>query len=130
MTTEPRIAYFSMEIAIEPQIPTYSGGLGVLSGDTLRAAADVALPIVGVSLLHRQGFFRQRLGADGTQSEVAASWEPERHMELIRDVKVEVGIEGRSVCIQAWRYTVRGASGDNVEVYFLDADLAENDPQD
>src|SRR5215213_9584106 len=113
MTTQTRIAYFSMEIAIEPQIPTYSGGLGVLSGDTLRAAADVGLPIVGVSLLHRQGFFRQRLDADGTQSEVPASWQPERHMELVHDVEVSVEIEGRSVCIQAWRYTVPGANGDS-----------------
>jgi starch phosphorylase len=130
MTTEPRIAYFSMEIAIEPQIPTYSGGLGVLSGDTLRAAADVGLPIVGVSLLHRQGFFRQRLGEDGTQSEVAASWQPESHLELIRDVKVEVGIEGRRVCLQPWLYKVRGASGDTVAVYFLDADLPDNAGED
>lgn len=130
MSTLPRIAYFSMEIAIEPQIPTYSGGLGVLSGDTLRAAADLGLPIVGVSLLYRQGFFRQRLDEDGTQSEVPASWQPERHMELIRDARVEVSIEGRSVCIQGWRYTVRGASGDDVQVYFLDADLPDNEPQD
>jgi len=119
-----------MEIAIEAQIPTYSGGLGVLSGDTLRAAADVGLPVVGISLLHRQGFFRQRLAEDGTQSEVAASWQPERYMELIPNVNVEVGIEGRRVCIQAWRYLVRGANGDDVAVYFLDADMPDNDPQD
>src|SRR4051812_17588337 len=130
MTTEPRIAYFSMEIAIEPQIPTYSGGLGVLSGDTLRAAADVGLPIVGVSLLHRQGFFRQRLSADGSQTEIPASWQPERHLELIRDVKVDVGIEGRRVCLHPWLYKVRGANGDTVAVYFLDAALADNAPQD
>jgi glycogen phosphorylase len=130
MSVEPRIAYFSMEIAIEAAIPTYSGGLGVLSGDTLRAAADIGLPVVGVSLLHRQGFFRQRLGDDGSQSEVPASWQPERHLELIRDCKVEIGIEGRRVCIQPWIYRVRGASGDTVAVFFLDADLPENDPQD
>src|SRR4029079_16713773 len=130
MSTQPRIAYFSMEIAIEAQIPTYSGGLGVLSGDTLRAAADVGLPVVGISLVPRQGFFRQRLAEDGTQSEVAASWQPERYLELIPNVNVEVGIEGRRVCIQAWRYLVRGANGDDVAVYFLDADMPDNDPQD
>ena len=79
------IAYFSMEIALENRIPTYSGGLGVLAGDTLRAAADLALPMVGVSLLHRQGYFVQRLDADGTQHEesvfssrTAATFEPDR----------------------------------------------------
>ena len=63
------IAYFSMEIALENHIPTYSGGLGVLAGDTLRAAADLGVPMVGVTLLHRQGHFTQRLDADGTQRE-------------------------------------------------------------
>ena len=79
--TEPRIAYFSMEIAVEPAAPTYSGGLGVLSGDTLRAAADLGLPIVGVSLLYRQGFFEQHLAPDGSQTEGPNTWEPARFME-------------------------------------------------
>ena len=67
--TEGVIAYFSMEIALDSRIPTYSGGLGVLAGDTLRAAADLGVPMVGVTLLHRQGHFTQRLEADGTQRE-------------------------------------------------------------
>ncbi|HEU5186005.1 MAG TPA: hypothetical protein VFU01_15645, partial [Gemmatimonadaceae bacterium] len=65
----PRVAYFSMEIALEPALPTYSGGLGVLAGDTLRSAADLALPVIGVTLAHRRGYFRQHLDAHGNQSE-------------------------------------------------------------
>ena len=63
-----RIAYFSMEIAASADFPTYAGGLGVLAGDTLRSAADLGVPIAAVTLLHRKGYFRQRLHADGRQS--------------------------------------------------------------
>src|SRR5581483_6288261 len=55
------VAYFSMEIGIDPDVPTYAGGLGVLAGDFIRAAADLGLPLVAVTLLHRKGYFRQRL---------------------------------------------------------------------
>ena len=72
-----RIAYFSMEICLEQQIPTYSGGLGVLAGDTLRSAADMRVPMVGVTLLHRHGYFTQSLDANGTQTESPVSWRPE-----------------------------------------------------
>src|SRR5260370_4623512 len=68
------VAYFSMEIALENAMPSYSGGLGVLAGDTIRAAADVRLPMVAVSLLYRKGYFRQRLAADGTQTEDPVEW--------------------------------------------------------
>src|ERR1700760_3593391 len=72
-----RIAYFSMEIAVSPQMPTYSGGLGVLAGDTLRSAADLGLPLAAVTLAHRQGYFRQHLDANGMQTEEAQPWKPE-----------------------------------------------------
>ncbi len=68
------VAYFSMEIALESAIPTYSGGLGVLAGDMLRAAADLAVPLVGVSLVHRTGYFRQTIEPDGRQVEHDARW--------------------------------------------------------
>ena len=74
----PAIAYFSMEIALEPDIPTYSGGLGMLAGDTLRSAADLGVPVVAVTLAYREGYFRQILDASGNQSEQAQHWEPER----------------------------------------------------
>src|SRR5580658_10890554 len=68
------VAYFSMEIALENAMPSYSGGLGVLAGDTVRAAADIKLPMVAVSLLYRKGYFTQRLAEDGTQTEEPAVW--------------------------------------------------------
>src|SRR3979411_150744 len=69
LSPDPVVAYFSMEIALEPDFPTYSGGLGILAGDTLRAAADLGVPLVGVSLVHRLGYFRQHLDSDGNQTE-------------------------------------------------------------
>ncbi|MGQ0713939.1 MAG: alpha-glucan family phosphorylase [Gemmatimonadaceae bacterium] len=125
----PRIAYFSMEIALEQALPTYSGGLGVLAGDTLRSAADLSLPVVGVTLAHRRGYFRQHLDAHGNQSESPAEWFPENSLpEALARVTVEV--EGRQVHVRAWRYTIRGASHHEVPVYLLDTNLPENDEQD
>src|SRR5450756_2800071 len=72
------IAYFSMEIALSPSIPTYSGGLGVLAGDTLRSAADTSAPIVAISLAHRRGYFQQHLDAQGQQTESDVAWFPEQ----------------------------------------------------
>ena len=72
----PVIAYFSMEVGIDPAIPTYSGGLGILAGDTLRAAADLGVPVVGMTLLYHKGYFRQRLDAHGNQSESPSEWSP------------------------------------------------------
>lgn len=69
MNDERKIAYFSMEIALDTKVPTYSGGLGVLAGDTIRSAADLKLPLVAVTLLYRKGYFNQRLDASGWQRE-------------------------------------------------------------
>lgn len=122
-------AYFSMEFGIDPAMPTYSGGLGVLAGDTMRAAADLGLPMVGVTLLHRKGYFRQRLDKQGNQIESDAEWSPAQHMERL-PLRVMVTISGRPVQVQAWRYQVKGESGHIVPVYFLDTGLAENSPWD
>ena len=70
------VAYFSMEIAINPGMPTYSGGLGVLAGDTLRSAADLGVPLVAFTLAHRKGYFQQRLDLKGVQSEEVQQWNP------------------------------------------------------
>jgi starch phosphorylase len=67
-----------MEIALDPAMPTYSGGLGILAGDTLRSAADLGVPMVAVSLLHRKGYFRQHLDEHGVQREDSADWSPEK----------------------------------------------------
>ena len=123
------IAYFSMEVGLESAMPTYSGGLGVLAGDTLRAAADLAIPLVGVTLLHRKGYFRQHLDRRGNQSESPCDWNPEDFLELLRP-RISVTIEGRTVQVRAWRRLVHGVSGHTVPVYFLDANLPENSSWD
>jgi glycogen phosphorylase len=129
MASDRRIAYFSMEVGLRTEMPTYSGGLGVLSGDTLRAAADLGAPIVAMTLLYRQGFFRQHLAADGTQTETAPRWEPESFLERL-DTQVKLPLDGREVCLQPWLYRVIGVGGAEVPLYMLDADLPENDPED
>ncbi|MFH0941819.1 MAG: alpha-glucan family phosphorylase [Chloroflexota bacterium] len=122
---ELTLAYFSMEFGIDPAIPTYSGGLGILAGDTIRAAADLGLPAVGVTLLERKGFFRQYLNSSGEQSESDCDWLPEEHLERLAP-RVKVTIAGEPVWVQAWRYQVTGESGHTVPVYFLDTYLPEN----
>src|ERR1019366_5216947 len=120
-----KIAYFSMEIALDPAMPTYGGGLGVLAGDMLRSAADLELPIVAVTLAHRKGYFRQHLDVEGNQSEEADPWTPETVLQPVqRTFKVQ--IEQREVHVRAWRYNIRGLSGFVVPVYLLDTDLPEN----
>jgi starch phosphorylase len=132
-TVSPTIAYFSMEIGLDPEIPTYSGGLGVLAGDSLRAAADLRLPMVGITLVHRKGYFRQRLDETGHQTEVPDSWSPEERLEEMPQ-RVSVTIEGRTVHLRAWRFMVKGDESNEyalpVPVYLLDAKLPENDPRD
>jgi starch phosphorylase len=118
-----------MEVGLEPAMPTYSGGLGVLAGDTLRAAADLAIPIVGVTLLHRKGYFLQHLDAGGNQSESPSGWNPEEFLEPL-EPRVAVIIQGREVHIRAWRSVVVGVTGHTVPVYFLDTNLPANSPWD
>jgi glycogen phosphorylase len=125
----PVIAYFSMEIALDPNIPTYSGGLGMLAGDTLRSVADLAVPLIAVSLVYRRGYFRQYLDGNGQQTEQPQPWDPERTLEVV-DVRAAVEIEGRQVAVRAWKYTVVGVTGATVPVYLLDTDLPENAPGD
>ena len=121
----PSIAYFSMEICLDEAIPTYSGGLGVLAGDTLRSAADLAAPMVAVTLLHRKGYFRQHLDANGAQSEEQVSWKPEDKLEEL-PARATVEIEGRTVAVRAWQFTVEGVGGHKIPVFLLDTSLPEN----
>jgi starch phosphorylase len=119
------VAYFSMEICLDQAIPTYSGGLGVLAGDTLRSAADLSVPMVGITLLHRKGYFEQHFDAEGRQTERPVEWKPEEVLEQV-DARATVMIEGRRVHIRAWKFTVRGHGGHEVPVYLLDTQLPEN----
>jgi starch phosphorylase len=124
-----RIAYFSMEIAVAPDMPTYSGGLGVLAGDTLRSAADMGLPLAAVTLAHRKGYFRQHLDAEGMQTEEPQPWKIEEKLAPEKPV-VTITIEGREVSLRSWRYDLIGVSGHRIPIYFLDTDLPQNDPGD
>jgi starch phosphorylase len=129
MSDPRRIAYFSMEIGLLPSMPTYSGGLGVLAGDTIRSAADLGLPMVGMTLLHRKGYFYQRLDASGWQTEEAVNWLVD---DFLTDtgVRASVVLEGRTVELRAWRRDVPGLSGSVLPVFLLDTDLSENSPAD
>ncbi len=123
------VAYFSMEIAILPSMPTYSGGLGVLAGDTLRSAADRGLHLAAVTLVHRKGYFRQILSVDGVQTAVEQPWSPEASLAP-ESARVSVTIEGRPVAVRAWRFDMEGVTGKVIPIYMLDTDLEENDERD
>lgn len=129
MSENRQVAYFSMEIALDPAIPTYAGGLGILAGDTLRSAADLGVPLIGVTLLYRNGYFKQTLDTQGNQQESACVWKPEEKLERM-DPVATLTLEGRAVQIRAWRYIVHGTNGDIVPVYLLDTDLPENTDED
>jgi len=129
MTEDRKIAYFSMEIGLDPRMPTYSGGLGILAADTIRASADMAVPTVAVSLLARKGYFYQRLDMDGQQSEQPENWNVSNFLQPLSN-RISVVLEGRTVQVQAWKYGVTGISGHEVPVFFLDTDLKENSPYD
>jgi len=126
---DKRIAYFSMEIALDPAMHTYSGGLGILAGDTLRAAAAQRLPMVAVTLLHRQGYFRQKFDASGWQIEEPDKWPLEKFVKELPQ-RVAVQIEGRPVQVRAWQYDVRSTGSGIVPVFLLDTDLPENSEWD
>jgi starch phosphorylase len=125
----PRVAYFSMEIALSVDIPTYSGGLGILAGDTLRSAADLQVPLIGVTLASRKGYFRQEIDASGRQTEHPDTWDPAQHCQpLLARVAVEIG--RREVWIRSWLFTLESHLERRIPVILLDTDLPENHPED
>jgi starch phosphorylase len=124
-----RIAYFSMEIALAPELHTYSGGLGVLAGDTARSSADLGLPVVFVTLICRDGYLRQEVDGAGRQTDHPDPWPVERYAQPL-GAKAAVTIEGRAVWVQPWLYRLSGGTGAEVPVLLLDTDLDENAPED
>ncbi|MEQ6341067.1 MAG: alpha-glucan family phosphorylase [Gammaproteobacteria bacterium] len=128
-THEPRIAYFSMEIALRNEIPTYSGGLGVLAGDTLRSAADLELPLVAVTLVSRAGYFRQEIDPQGKQIEHPDVWDPSRWATRLK-AGVAISIEERDVWVSGWLYILQGHMNGRVPVILLDTDLPLNGSED
>lgn len=124
-------AYFSMEFGLHESVPTYSGGLGILAGDHLKSASDLGIPLVGVGLLYRQGYFRQYLNIEGWQQEIYPEndfYNLPLHLERTTDGKpltIELDLAGRKVSAQLWRLQVG-----RVPLYLLDSNLEENAPED
>ncbi|MDE1160581.1 MAG: alpha-glucan family phosphorylase [Acidobacteriaceae bacterium] len=122
--SERNVAYFSMEIALDKALPTYSGGLGMLAGDTLRSAADTGAPMVAVSLCHRRGYFQQHLDLDGQQTESDVVWQPENLPAAEHQITIQ--LQGRELTVRAWRYDVVGCTGHIIPVFLLDTDVDGN----
>ncbi|UYV11666.1 MAG: alpha-glucan family phosphorylase [Phycisphaera sp.] len=123
---DPRVAYFTMEIALSDRLPTFSGGLGVLAGDTIRSATNLHVPVVAVSLLHRGGYFKQTLDKDGTQHDEPIKWQPEKQLQRL-PTEISVKLDGRTVRVGAWKTTLKNVNDDyQTPVIFLDTDLPQN----
>jgi len=120
-----QIAYFSMEVGLDKNINTYSGGLGILAGDTLKSAADMGLHMVGVTLLSKQGWLKQVLDLEKGQIEMADDWDYKKYLNL-RPEKVTVEIANEEVQVQIWEYFILGEGGHIVPVFFLDTDIEVN----
>jgi starch phosphorylase len=118
-----------MEIGLNGEIPTYSGGLGVLAGDTVRTSADLKLPLVAVTLASKKGYFRQELTSDGRQIEHPDNWDPSKLMTPL-PAEVHVQIQNRDVKVKAWLHEVKSLIGGSVPVLFLDTDVEGNAPED
>jgi starch phosphorylase len=125
----PEIAYFSMEIGIRSEIPTYSGGLGALAGDTIRSATDLGVPMVGVTLVSRKGYLKQKITETGQQVEYPDEWDPSKFMKL-QQATTTVRIADRDVKIGAWHYEHESPTRGAVSVLFLDTDLEGNAQED
>jgi len=124
-----KIAYFSMEVGLTNEIPTYAGGLGTLAGDAIRSAADLKIPLVAVTLISKRNYFRQKLDAYGRQTEQPNEWYPENLMIQVPN-EVTVQIQGRAVKVKTWLYKYKSITGGVVPVLFLDTDVEGNTPED
>lgn len=127
LKNETKVAYISMEIALESNIPTYSGGLGVLSGDTVRSAADLEIPMVGVCLCYSAGYFYQFFNEHGEQKEKEIAWNFFYEFEKV-DKPITIKIEDKEVLVSAWLYRVIGQSGHVLPIYLLTTDVEGNEP--
>jgi starch phosphorylase len=123
---EAKVAYLSMEIALDKDIPTFSGGLGVLAGDVIRSAADYSMPLVGVTLIYSGGYFYQTLSGDGVQIEKKFRWDFLDDFEELGKVKVEV--QDSEITVRGWQYKILGKSGTSIPVICLDTNVPENEP--
>lgn len=129
LTGKPKIAYFSMEIGIDEHIPTYSGGLGILAGDTIKSCADLNVPVVGVTLLSENGYFYQKIDEHGNQIELPIQFVVSDFLKSL-PTTTTIQIENREVKLRAWYYPYKGLNDYIVPVFFLDSNLEENTPWD
>ena len=127
--TERKIAYFSLEIGLKPEMPIYAGGLGILAGDTIKTFADKGVPVVAVTLLNEKGYFHQEIDNEGNQKEFPVNWKKEEVMKLLPN-KVIVRLDDRDITIQAWVHEVKGVKGYIVPVILLDTNLETNKEED
>jgi starch phosphorylase len=125
----PKVAYFSMEIGIKSDMPTYSGGLGVLAGDVIRSSADLRIPLVAVTLVSKKGYLKQKITPDGRQLEYPEEWEPSKFMRLLPET-VTVRIGERDVKVGVWVYDQESLTGGIVPVLFLTTDIEGNTQED
>ncbi|MGA3111976.1 MAG: alpha-glucan family phosphorylase [Candidatus Bathyarchaeia archaeon] len=124
-----KVAYFSMEIAANKDMPTYSGGLGVLAGDVIRSSADLRLPLVAITLISKKGFLKQKITLDGQQLEFPEEWDPSKFMKLLPQT-ASVKISGREVTVGAWVYEQESLIGGTIPVLFLTSDIDGNSQED
>lgn len=120
-----KIAYFSMEIALDKNMNTYSGGLGILAGDTLKSAADMSLHMIGMTLLSKEGWLKQVLDPEKGQIELADLWDYKKYLNL-RPETITIEIASEKVVARIWEYLILGETGHIVPVFFLDTDIEDN----
>jgi len=123
------VAYFTMEIGLRSDMPTYAGGLGMLAADIMRSCADMNVAAACMTIGWQHGYMRQQIELDGTQRYENMEWDPSDHMQKL-DTEVTVTVEGRTVYVGVWQYDMKGVSGHVVPVYFLDTNIEKNDAQD
>ncbi|KKN27852.1 hypothetical protein LCGC14_0860210 [marine sediment metagenome] len=126
MKRNTSVAYISMEIAIDSNIPTYSGGLGVLSGDTVRSAADLEIPMVAICLCYSSGYFYQFYNEFGEQKEKEIAWNFYYEFDKV-EAPIVMKIEDKDVLVSSWLYRIIGQSGHVLPVYLLTTDVKDNE---
>ncbi|MFX0072181.1 MAG: alpha-glucan family phosphorylase [Candidatus Hermodarchaeota archaeon] len=126
LINDTRVAYISMEIGIDSNIPTYSGGLGVLSGDTVRSAADLEIPMVGICLCYSSGYFYQLFNEKGEQKEKEIEWSYFYEFDKV-EKPITIKIQDKQIKVSAWLYQVIGQSGHIVPIYLLTTEVEGNE---
>ena len=123
------VAYFSMEVAIESDMSTYSGGLGVLAGDTLKTLADFGYSAMGITLLHEHGYVEQEFDSEGNQIYFPETWKKEDYLTRL-SFTIKIPFKDRFVVCAVWQYEITGQFGDKVPVYFFDSNVTQNNKRD